>query len=106
MKDKTVYYLQANICKALAHPLRMEVVDRLKEGELSFGELCEAVGCGKSNLSQHLASMVDKGVLAQRKEGLNVYFRLSSAKVAVACDAVQAVLVGRLERGRALLMEM
>ena len=106
MKDKTVYYLQAKICKALAHPLRMEVVDRLKEGELSFGELCEAVGCGKSNLSQHLASMVDKGVLAQRKEGLNVYFRLSSDTVAAACDAVQAVLVRRLERGKALLMEM
>lgn len=106
MKDKTVYYLQANICKALAHPLRMEVVDRLKDGELNFGELCEAVGCGKSNLSQHLSSMVGKGVLAQRKEGLNVYYRLSSDTVAAACDTVRAVLVGQLEKGRALLMEM
>jgi ArsR family transcriptional regulator len=106
MKDKTIYYLQANICKAMAHPLRMEVIDRLKEGECSFGELCEAVGSGKSNLSQHLASMVDKGVLVQRKEGLNVYYRLSSARVAAASDAVKAVLVGRLERDRALLMEM
>lgn len=106
MKDKTIYYLQANICKAMAHPLRMEVIDRLKEGEQSFGELCEAIGCLKPNLSQHLASMVDKGVLVQRKEGLNVYYRLSSPKVVAACDGVRAVLIGQLEKGRALLMDI
>ena len=106
MKDKTIYYLQANICKAMAHPLRMEVIDRLKEGEQSFGELCEAIGCLKPNLSQHLASMVDKGVLVQRKEGLNMYYRLFSPKVVAACDGVRAVLIGQLEKGRALLMDI
>lgn len=103
MSDKTLYLLQADISKALAHPIRIEVIDLLKEGELSFGELCEAVGCLKSNLSQHLTSMVHKGILTQRKEGLNVYYRLSSDKVAQACDIMRELLIGNLEKTKALL---
>lgn len=103
MPDKTIYKLHAGICKALAHPIRIEVIDLLHGRELSFGEICETIGCLKSNLSQHLSSMADKGILIQRKEGMNVYYRLSSAKVSAACRIMREVLVENLEKQKAIL---
>jgi len=76
MRDKTLYSLHANICKALANPIRIEIIDLLNDKELSFGELQNETGVLKSNLSQHLSLMVSNGILVQRKEGLNVYFKL------------------------------
>lgn len=106
MPDKTIYKLHANICKALAHPIRIEVIDLLQHGELSFGEICEATGCLKSNLSQHLTSMTGKGILHQRKGGMNVYYRLSSKKVSAACGIMREVLVENLEKQKAILKTM
>lgn len=106
MPEKNIYHLLAGISKALAHPIRFEVIDLLKEREMSFGELCEVVGCLKSNLSQHLTSMVNKGILIQRKEGLNMYYRLSSRKVATACKIMREVLAENLEKNNALLQTL
>lgn len=106
MPEKDIYHLLAGISKALAHPIRFEVIDLLKEKEMSFGEICEAVGCLKSNLSQHLSSMVNKGILVQRKEGLNMYYRLSSKKVATACRIMREVLAENLEKNKSLLQTL
>lgn len=106
MPDKTIYKLHATICKALGHPIRIEVIDLLKDNELSFREICEAIGCLKSNLSQHLTSMTNKGILTQRKEGMNVYYRLSSRKVAIACRIMREVLIENLEKHKAILKKL
>jgi DNA-binding transcriptional ArsR family regulator len=65
---------QAQIVKALAHPLRLAVVEFLADGERCVCEIAEHVGCGQSNLSKHLAVMTGAGLLSQRKEGLKVYY--------------------------------
>jgi len=67
---------QAEIVKALAHPVRLAVVDFLKDGERCVCEMAEYVGSGQSNLSKHLALMTSAGLLGQRKEGLKVYYSL------------------------------
>lgn len=98
MKDKTLYTLHANICKALANPIRIELIDVLNDKEMSFGELQEETGVLKSNLSQHLSLMVSNGILIQRKEGLNVYFKLSTPKIGIACRLMREVLVDNLKK--------
>lgn len=65
---------QAQIVKALAHPVRLAVVEFLSGGERCVCEIAEHVGSGQSNLSKHLAVMTSAGLLAQRKEGLKVYY--------------------------------
>lgn len=89
MKEKDIYKLHAGICKALAHPLHIEVIDQLKDKEMSFGEICNATGCFKSNLSQNLSSMSGKGILLQCKKGLNLYYKISSARVLEACSLLR-----------------
>ncbi len=106
MADKSIYKLHAGICKALAHPIRIEIIDVLQNDELTFGEICEATGCLKSNLSQHLSSMTSKGILQHRKEGQNVYYKLSSKKVATACRIMREVLIENLERQRELFQTL
>lgn len=105
MIDKTIFKLHANICKALGHPIRIEVIDLLQDKEMNFGEICEATGYLKSNLSQHLTSMANKGILTQRKEGLNVYYKLSSKKVATACRIMKEVLIENFEKQKNILKE-
>jgi DNA-binding transcriptional ArsR family regulator len=103
MKDKTLYSLHANICKALANPIRIEIIDVLNDKEMSFGELREETGVLKSNLSQHLSLMVSNGILIQRKEGLNAYFKLSTPKIGTACRLMREVLVDNMKKQHELI---
>lgn len=103
MQDKTLYKLHADICKVLGHPLRIEVIDLLQDKELSFGEICEKTGYLKSNLSQHLSAMSSKGILTARKEGINMFYKLSSNKVSVACQIMREVLIENIEKQQKLI---
>ena len=102
MADRDLYALHASICQTLAHPKRLEVIDRLREGEISVTDLAEALEISQPNLSQHLTLMRQKGIVTTRREGLNVYYRLASPKIVKACDLMREVLVEHLEAGAAL----
>ena len=106
MVKKEIYKLHADVCKALSHPLRIEVIDILQEGELFFSDILEITGGLKSNLSQHLSVMVKQGILRMRKEGICNYYRLSSMKVARACDLMREVLTENLKKHKTILEKM
>ncbi len=95
--------MQAEISKALAHPLRMEIIHILKEKEHCFGDILEITGGLKSNLSQHLKVMTDKGILKNRREGQCSYFSLTSPRVASACQLMREVLIGNLQEKQKIL---
>lgn len=95
--------MHADVCKALAHPIRIEVIDVLKDKEMTFGEIILKTGVAKSNASQHLTVMVQKGILSYRKQGLYVYYKLSSTKVYEAFYIMREVLKERLQRQSKLL---
>ena len=102
MADRNLYALQASICQTLAHPKRLEAIDRLRQGEISVTDLAEALDISQPNLSQHLTLMRQKGIVTTRRAGLNVYYRLASPKIVKACGLMREVLVEHLEAGAAL----
>lgn len=102
MSDRNLYQLHASICHTLAHPKRLEIIDRLRVGELSVTELVEALEISQSNLSQHLSVMRQKGIVSTRREGLKVFYRLSNSKITQACDLMRQVLLENLESDVAL----
>ena len=102
MADRNLFTLHAGICQTLAHPKRLEAIERLREGEMSVTDLAEALDISQPNLSQHLTLMRQKGIVTTRREGLNVYYRLASPKIVKACDLMREVLVEHLEAGAAL----
>ena len=97
MSDRNLYQLHASICHTLAHPKRLEIIDKLRVGELSVTELVEALEISQSNLSQHLSVMRQRGIVTTRREGLNVFYRLSNSKITQACDLMRQVLLENLE---------
>ena len=81
----------------MGHPIRLETVHHLKEKEMAFGEIAEAIGISKSTLARHLSIMVSNGILIQRKEGVNVYYKITSSKITTACGLMREVLIKRLK---------
>ena len=79
--DKDEDILQASLAmKAIAHPLRLKVLCVLSDGELSVQEIVASVGTSQSNISQHLAILRDKGVLATRKDANRVFYRIGDPR--------------------------
>jgi ArsR family transcriptional regulator len=76
--QKIVYDKQAEILKALAHPIRIAILDFLKDGEQCVCDIAEFAGSERSNVSKHLSVLVSCGVLDYHKEGLNVIYRLKA----------------------------
>lgn len=100
---KQIYELHANICKTLANPKRLEIINLLREGEHSAAELRLKTGLLKANLSQHLSIMRLKRIIKTRKEGLTVYCRIANPKIVKACDLMREVLDESLQEQNQLL---
>jgi ArsR family transcriptional regulator len=66
--------------KAIAHPLRLKILCILGEQEISVQDIVEHVGTSQSYISQHLAILRDKGVLATRKDANRVYYRIGDLR--------------------------
>ncbi len=66
--------------KAMSHPLRLKILYILGNQEVSVQEIVEQVGTSQSNISQHLAILRDKGILASRKDANRVYYRVGDAR--------------------------
>ena len=90
--DKSLYEMQAEICKTLTNPKRIEILNTLKTDEKTVTELVTALGASKANVSQHLAVMRHKGILTTRREGVNIYYRVANPKVIEACSLMKEVL--------------
>ena len=106
MKDKKICGVQGEVGKALAYPLRIEVIDLLRNGELCFSDILGETGGIKSNLSQHIAIMTGSGILKVRKESQCNYYSLSSPKVAKACAIMREVLMEILKKQQQLHKEL
>ncbi|MES9960887.1 MAG: metalloregulator ArsR/SmtB family transcription factor [Sedimenticola sp.] len=66
--------------KAMSHPLRLKILCTLGGQEVSVQDIVEQVGTSQSNISQHLAILRDKGILASRKDANRVYYRVSDSR--------------------------
>jgi ArsR family transcriptional regulator len=94
---------QAEIAKAVAHPLRISIIAFLKDGEQCVCDIAEYVGSERSNVSRHLSVMVKAGVLEYRKEGLKVIYRLKCVCILDFLSCVTGVLQQQAKENQRLL---
>jgi ArsR family transcriptional regulator len=66
--------------KAMSHPLRLKILCTLGDQEVSVQDIVEHVGTSQSNISQHLAILRDKGILASRKDANRVFYRVGDSR--------------------------
>jgi len=97
MKD---YKLQAEVCKALSHPVRLQVLDLVSKRERTVDELARMMGVGQPNLSMHLAALRHRRLVTATRDGMNVYYKASHPKIAETCSMIQDILRDLLDRDR------
>jgi ArsR family transcriptional regulator len=92
MEKKEFYLLHSEVCKTLANPKRQEILDNLRQKNMTVNELVEKTGISQANLSQHLAILRAKGIVTTHRKGINVYYSLSHSKIIKAFDLISEVL--------------
>ncbi|MFC1766415.1 ArsR/SmtB family transcription factor [Planctomycetota bacterium] len=104
--QKRLYEMKAEIIQAVAHPIRLAVIEYLGEGEKCVCDIVEHVDAQRSNGSRHLALMLKAGVLECRKEGLKVFYRIKTPCILGFLGCVEKALRERVEGDAALLKAM
>ena len=98
--SEEAFELIAGRFRVLSEPMRLRLLHTLGDVEMSVSELVQATGAGQANVSKHLGIMLDAGLVARRKEGLNVFYRVADPSVFDMCEAVCASLGERLTAHR------
>lgn len=78
----------AELFSILSTPIRLKIISEVCNGEKNVSELLEAIDTTQPNMSQHLGMLYRAGILARRREGTQMYYRLQSERVATLCRAV------------------
>ena len=89
--------------KALCDPMRLRLLQALRSGERSVGELAARTGGGQANVSKHLQVLLQAGFVDRRKEGTTTWYRISDPAVFKMCELVCGGLEEELGRKRKLL---
>jgi DNA-binding transcriptional ArsR family regulator len=80
--------LVARRFRALGEPLRIKLLDHLRDGEASVGELTAALDASQQNVSAHLSVLAEAGIVGRRKQGTRVYYRIADEGVFALCERV------------------
>lgn len=91
-----IHDLHARLCKAIADPKRLLIINELRDGPMSVGELADALEIGQSNCSQHLAVLRERGVVIADRQGPHMLYSLRSAKVLQAIDLLREFMAEEL----------
>ena len=97
-----IFRRQAELCKSLADPKRLMILNGLKDGPKSVSELAEIAGLKQSNASQHIGVLRRAGVIKPERQGNTVYYSLVTPKIAAACELVRQVIAEEIQRSEAL----
>ena len=103
---RPIYQVKADFFKTLAHPARIRVLELLRDGERSVGELIPEVGLEASHLSQQLGILRRANVLQGRKEGSTVRYSVTDPRIFELLEVAKAILTSTLAESRQLLVEL
>ena len=97
---------KAEFFKALAHPLRISILDGLRDGELTVNEISQRFDVEQANASQQLAVLRNRNIVIARKEGSNVYYSVSDKTIFKLLDAAKEIFNNHLVGVRSMLEEI
>ncbi|MCL4545810.1 MAG: metalloregulator ArsR/SmtB family transcription factor [Chloroflexi bacterium] len=103
VRERQFYRLQAELCRTLADPTRLELIYLLGEGPQAVKQLVEATGQRQANISQHLGLLRERGMVQARRAGPEVHYSLVDTRILDACRITRELLLARLARHAALL---
>jgi DNA-binding transcriptional ArsR family regulator len=98
-----IRHFKAELFKALSHPTRILILDALRDGERTVGELQHALDAEQSTVSQHLAALRAKDLVRARREGTTVHYSVADPAVWQLLDIAREIYERQLSSNRAML---
>lgn len=102
----SIHGVKAEFFRTLGHPVRVRILEALREGERSVGELQSALGLDSGGASQHLAVLRRQGLLDNRKEGTSVLYRVKDPRTFQLLEIARQILSAQFEETQALLEDL
>jgi ArsR family transcriptional regulator, virulence genes transcriptional regulator len=99
-RNMELFRLKAELCKTFADAKRLVIIDELRGGEKTVGELARNLDFPQAVVSRNLAILRDKGVVKFRRETTSVYYCLSNEKIGEACEMVHQILMAQMEQNK------
>ena len=81
LESDQVFELAAEVFRLMSAPMRLKIISALCNGEKNVGELLQEIHTTQPNMSQHLATLYQAGVLGKRREGVQIYYRITNERV-------------------------
>jgi DNA-binding transcriptional ArsR family regulator len=97
---------KASVFQALGHPTRIAIVEMLRQGELSAGVIQERLGIEQANVSQHLAILRSRQIVANRKDGNQVFYSLKNPVLVEVLDIMRRYFQANLKDAVQMLGEI
>ena len=104
--QEIVFKLKSDLFKALAHPIRLAIIEQLKNGERSVGQLVEANRAEQSSISKNLAVLKHAGILSSRQEGVTVYYGIRDHDIFKVLRVAADILASKHKESSKILMEL
>ena len=93
-----LYERHAEMCKVFSNPLRLMVLDRLRETEMNVADLAAGLGQAVGTTSAHLLMMKRQGILVSRRDGKQIFYRLANPKILRAFDLLREIMREQIAR--------
>ena len=106
VRSDPVYVVKAQLFRVLGHPLRIRILELLRDGERTVGDLQAELQLDSSGTSQHLAALRQQGVLDSRRAGTSVYYRIRDPRVSQLLAVAKQILTSALSDSHALLSDL
>ena len=103
---KELYKIHAEICKVFSNSTRLEILNLLRDKEMSVTELIEKTKLSQANISQHLSIMKSKEIVTSNRKGKNIYYKLTNPKIIKAFDIIREVLTERLKENGKIVKKL
>lgn len=96
--ERKIYELHAEMCKVFTSPKRLEILNLLRDKELSVGQLVKKANIRQANISQHLSILREKRIVKTRRAGKTIYYSLSNPKIIKAFDIIRGMLFEKMSK--------
>ncbi len=103
MSHEKIFEIQAELCRAMGNPLRMEIVHLLRSGPLNVNDIASAVEQHQATVSRNLTILRNAGIVVTERDGNNMVYQIADPKLVDVCDLMREVLIEQSDQRSKLL---
>ena len=104
--EELAYKIKADFLKTLAHPVRLQIIEFLKNGEKNVGVIVKRLGIPQSSLSRHLLVLREGGVLKSRQQGTTIYYNIENHDIFHVLRPIAEMLRQKLKKTESVLTSL